>query len=56
VVSFTLVSCFAYFYTLKIEMTYSSEDSVVFNRLYGVISHKIEIFITTAEKASNLAI
>jgi hypothetical protein len=50
---FMLVSCLAYYSTLKIEATCSFEKSVAFNELCGVISQKIELFITTAVRTSN---
>jgi hypothetical protein len=51
--AFTLVSCSAYSSTLKIEAIYPSETSVDFNGLHGVISQKIEPFMTTADRTSN---
>jgi hypothetical protein len=42
---FMLVSCLAYSSTLKMEATYSSEISVAFSRVHGVISQKIELFM-----------
>jgi hypothetical protein len=50
---FTLVSCLAYSITMKTEATYSSRMSVDFNGLYGIISKKNELFITTAVRFSN---
>jgi hypothetical protein len=41
-------SCLAYSSTMKMEPICSSESSVDFNGLHGVISQKIELFITTA--------
>jgi hypothetical protein len=42
---FMLVSCLAYSPTLKMEATCSSETSLNFNKLYGIISQKTELFI-----------
>jgi hypothetical protein len=50
---FTLVSCSTYASTLKIEVICSSETSSIFNVLYGVISQRTGLFITTAERTSN---
>jgi hypothetical protein len=46
--AFMLVSCLAYSSTLKLDVTCSSEFQLTFNRLHGVISQKLELFITTA--------
>jgi hypothetical protein len=48
---FTLVSCLAYSSILKMETTCSSETSIYFNGLHGVISQKKQLF-----KAVNLRI
>jgi hypothetical protein len=45
---FTLASCLTYFSTLKMEATCSSETSVDFQDVHGVISQKIELFLTAA--------
>jgi hypothetical protein len=37
----------------KMEETCSSESQLIFNGLYGVISEKIILFITTAVRTSN---
>jgi hypothetical protein len=51
---FTLVSCLAYSYTLKMEVTCSSEMSVDLQRTTECwISQKIGVFITTAVRTSN---
>jgi hypothetical protein len=50
---FMLVSCLAYSSTLKMEVTFSSETSVDFQRLLGIISQEIELFITTAVRTTN---
>jgi hypothetical protein len=51
---FTPVSFLAYSSTLKMEVTCSSETSVsTFSGLHGIISQKIELFITTAVRTSN---
>jgi hypothetical protein len=50
---FTLVSCLDYSATLNMEATCSSETSVDFHGLHGVISQKMELFITTAMKTSD---
>jgi hypothetical protein len=51
--AFTLVSCSAYFSTLKMEALCSSETSVD-NGLYVDISQKMVLFIITAVRTSNL--
>jgi hypothetical protein len=38
---------------MKLEAALSSETSVVFTGLHGVISQKIEIFVVTALRVSN---
>jgi hypothetical protein len=48
--AYTLISCSAYFSTLKMEAIFSSET---FNRLHGVIPQKIVLFKTTAVRISN---
>jgi hypothetical protein len=40
---FKLVSCLAYYSTLNMKATFSSEMSVTFNSLQGVISQKTEL-------------
>jgi hypothetical protein len=50
---FRLVSFLAYCSTLKMETRCSSETSVVFSRLHGVISQYTELFIKTAVRTSN---
>jgi hypothetical protein len=50
---FMLLSCLVYS-TLKKEAKCSSETSVDFNGLSGGISQKIQPFITTAVRTSNL--
>jgi hypothetical protein len=40
---------------MKMEQMYSSETSVDFDQIHGVISHKIELYITTAVRTSDLA-
>jgi hypothetical protein len=52
-ICFTLVSSLAYSLALKMKATFSSEMSMTFNRLHGVISQNIELFITTAVRTSN---
>jgi hypothetical protein len=47
--------CLAYSSTLKMEATCFSEIRFTFNGLHGVISQKIELFITTAVRASDTA-
>jgi hypothetical protein len=49
---FTLVSCSAYFPTLRKETTRSFETLVGFNGLHGVTFQTIELFITTAVRTS----
>jgi hypothetical protein len=41
--AFTVVSCLDYSSTLKMEEKCSSETSVDFQRLHGVVSQKIEL-------------
>jgi hypothetical protein len=50
-----LVSCLAYSLSLKMEETHSSEMLLTFNGVHGVISQKIEPFITTAVRTSYTA-
>jgi hypothetical protein len=50
---FTLASGLAYSSTLKMEATYSSETSIDFQDVHGVISQKIDLFLTTAVRTSN---
>jgi hypothetical protein len=50
---FMLVSCLAVSSTLKMEVTCSFETLVDFQRLLGIISQKIEHFITTAVRTTN---
>jgi hypothetical protein len=50
---FMLASCLAYSSILKMEATCSSETSVDFQRLTGVISQKTELFKITTANASN---
>jgi hypothetical protein len=47
-------TCSAYFSNLKMEAICSSEASLTFNGLCGVISQKIVLFITTAVRTSNI--
>jgi hypothetical protein len=44
----TLVSLLAYFSTQRMEMACSSETSIDFERVQGIISQKAELFTTTA--------
>jgi hypothetical protein len=53
--AFTLVSCWAYSSTLKMEAICSSKCWLPFNGLHGVIPQKVELFIITAVSASNPA-
>jgi hypothetical protein len=50
---FELVSCLAYSSTLKMEAKFPLKRWLTFNSLHGVISQKIEFFITTAVRTSN---
>jgi hypothetical protein len=50
--AFTLVSCSAYFSTLNM-VTCSYETSIDFSGLRGVISQKIQIFVTATARTSN---
>jgi hypothetical protein len=52
--AYMLVSCSAYSMTMKMEAACSTETSPNFQQLHGVISQKIEFFITTAVSTSNL--
>jgi hypothetical protein len=49
-----LVSCLAYSLTLKVKQHISLKCCLTVTGLHGVISQKIELFITTAVKTSNL--
>jgi hypothetical protein len=40
----TMVSCTAHSSTVKMEVKYSSETSVDFSGLYGVVSQRMELF------------
>jgi hypothetical protein len=51
--SLMLVSCLAYFSTLKIEATCSSKTSINFSALRGVIFEKMKLFITSAARTSH---
>jgi hypothetical protein len=51
--AFTVVSYSAYFSTVKLELICSSETSVDFSGLHGVIPQKTVLFITTAVRTSN---
>jgi hypothetical protein len=46
-------SCLAYSSTLKMEASCSSETSLTFNGLHGIISQEIELSITTAVRTSH---
>jgi hypothetical protein len=48
-----LVCCLAYYSTLKMQTTCFSEKLLTFNGLNGVISQKIQLFITTDVRTSN---
>jgi hypothetical protein len=50
--AFSLVSCSAYSSTMKMGAVYSFKRWLIFKGLYGVISQKIELFITTAVRTS----
>jgi hypothetical protein len=51
--AFTLVSCLAYSFMLKMEVTCSSTHWLSFNRIHGIMSQKTELFITTTVRTSN---
>jgi hypothetical protein len=53
IVCFMLFCCLPYCFTLKMEAIYSSESSLDLQRLHGVISQKIHVFINTALSTSN---
>jgi hypothetical protein len=53
---FTLVSCLAYSSTLNMERPVPPKRRLTSNALHGVISQKIELFITIAVRTSNLVI
>jgi choline-glycine betaine transporter len=50
---FMLVSCLAYFSTLKMEVIHCSETSADFTTLHGIVSQKTEFFRATAVRISN---
>jgi hypothetical protein len=49
----TLFSYLAYSSTLEMVATFSQEYLLTSNGLYGIVTQKIELFITTAVRASN---
>jgi hypothetical protein len=52
--SFMLISFMAYYSTLKVRQYVPLKHQMSFSGLYGVIPQKIELFITTTVRTSNL--
>lgn len=51
----SLASCLAYFSNLNLDAKCPSECLFIVNRLYGVMSKRIKLFITTGLESSNPA-